>query len=258
MPQLRELYRYMFPLLTDDEGQPDVRGTAFVVAVGRCRFIVTAAHVVESGGLSTLRFGRGIIANPTAVNVVTTGLPASGNRDDDRLDLAVWQADEQIASALRAQGVLPIEMESFSVEDLAVDGDHYVFSGYPASRTRTNRSTRMIDPGPISVSCMAIVDDRLPALGLNHATHIVGAFDRRRMADQQGQQITAPEPWGMSGGPVWKIKGNDCRLVGVGIEYREGSKGLVASRLGAVVALLRASYPETRSLLPEPVHFTTR
>lgn len=258
MPQLTDLYRYMFPLLTDDEGRPDVLGTAFIVAVGHFRFIVTAAHVVEAGNSSALRFGRGIVANPGSVKVVTSGMPPSGRRVDDRVDLAVWQADEQLTAALLAQGTHPIEIESIGVGDLAESGDHYVFSGYPASRTRTNRATREIDPGPVSANCLAVVDDRLVDLGLHRTTHIIGAFDRRRMANLQGQQITAPEPWGMSGGPVWKIQGNDCCLVGVGIEYLEGSNVLVATRLGAVVALLRASFPETRPFLSEPEYFTTR
>lgn len=258
MPQLTELYRYMFPFLTGDEGRPDVLGTGFIVAVDRYRFIITAAHVVEAEDSSTLRFGRNIISNSGSVAVVTTKMPSSRRREDDRLDLAIWRADEQLAASLLAQGIQPIGIELAGVEDVAESGNRYVFSGYPSSRTRTNRTTREIDPGPISACCEAVIDDRLLDLELQSSTHIIGSFERRRMANIDGEQITAPEPWGMSGGPVWKIQGDSCRLAGVGIEYRERKNALVATRLGAVVALLRANYPETRPFLAEPRYFTVR
>lgn len=256
MPQLTELYRYIFPLLTSDERRPNVLGTAFLVAAGDMHFIVTAAHVVEAENSSTLSFGRGVFVQPSSTTIVTTGMPPSGRREDDPVDVAVWRADAAMASAILAQGTLAVTMDQACIEDTAGAGDRYVFSGYPANRTR--RSSRELDLGPMSVNCEAVVGDRLHALGLHHHFHVVGKFNRRRMANLQGQQMTASDPRGMSGGPVWKIEGNNCRLVGLGIEHRANQRVLIGTRIAIAAALLRANFPETRDFIAEPSLFTTR
>ena len=105
---------------------------------------------------------------------------------------------------------------------------------------------------------MTVPDAELLALGLNPVTHIAVCFERERMAGPDGRQLTAPEPWGMSGGPVCKVRRNseDYMLVGIGTTFRSDRNLLVATRIGAVVALMRSRFPETRSRLRAPQYFS--
>lgn len=258
MPSLQELNRYIFPLLTSDDARPGVFGTAFLCGVGTHRFIATAAHVLDQDQARAVYFGRGVVVTPTTTEVITSGLPASGNRADDEIDVAVFRPGEESVAALLAQGCRVIPLEDGGVEDESAPGDRYVFSGFPSNRSRLHRATHTLDPGAVSANCLTASNEELLALGLNPGTHIAVQFDRERMANPDGRQMTAPEPWGMSGGPVWKLRRNsgDYVLVGLGTAFRSDRNLLVATRIGAVVALLRNRFPETRAGLRAPRYFS--
>jgi hypothetical protein len=69
-------------------------------------------------------------------------------------------------------------------------------------------------------------------------------FDAKRSVDDQGRPASMADPSGLSGSPVWSIEQVPtayfmARLVGVLIEHRKRQRVLVATDVGAILALLR-------------------
>lgn len=249
MPTISEADKFIVPLLQDAEERPGILGTATFCAVGDHHFLVTAAHVLD--GMETIHFGAGVIEGDVSTLVVTTGFPASGNRDDDTIDLAIIRLVGNQRDRLLDQGRRAIPISDWDVDDLPSTGQHYVFTGFPHTGTDRDRARRLIEPRRLSANCITLTDQEILRMGLNSRTHIVGLYDRRRMQIQPGRMVMAPEPYGMSGGPVWTVVPNSDRLkwVGIGIEYRREQRAMVGTRLGAVAALMRAKYPDVAPLL---------
>jgi Trypsin-like peptidase domain len=256
MPTIREATRHLVPLFHGESRRPSVCGTSTFIAIDRVRYLVTAAHVLDEN--EAIHFGHGIITGPTTGRVVSTSIPPGGTRANDRLDVAVLRLADEQADRLVAIGREPISVPVWNADDQHTPGQTYVFSGYPASRAEFNRRERTVDLGPMSAKCVVEGEPAFGRAGVDPRTHIVAQFDRRRMMGQEGRQVTAPGPWGMSGGPVWTARpdSDELALVGIGIEYLERQNVLVGTRIGAAIALLRASDPETCSTLPTPRFFT--
>jgi hypothetical protein len=251
MPTIQEADQCIVPLLQGDELRPSILGTAVFCRVADQHFLVTAAHVLDDR--ETISFGRGIILGNASTTAVRTALPSTGNRDDDILDLAVLRLTVDQSQRLDEQGRRPILVDDWEVDDLAQPGQRYVFCGFPASGMDRDRPRRILEPIRVSANCIALSAEKVARLGLHTTTHAVGQFRRRRMRTGNGRIGMAPDPHGMSGGPVWTFRPNSDQLVwvGVGIEYRSHECVFIGTRLGAVVALMRTYFPDVAAHLRE-------
>lgn len=258
MPQLSELFRFVFPILTGDEACPEILGTSVYCAVDRFRYLITAAHVLDQCPNQCIEFPAGVCPSLTSGEVVSSSLPESGNRNDDKVDVAVVRLTTQQAAAIETIGAQPVNIETHGVDDEATDADEYVFTGYPSSRNRINRARLLIDPDTVSVVGRSATTAELASLGCAPPFHVAALYDRQNSV-RNGVRGIGPEAWGMSGGAVWKhdrITG-ECILVGVGTDWNVDRRFLIGTRIGAAVALMRAAFPETVTHLPKPRRFTT-
>jgi len=249
MPTISELGKFIFPLTKpdSDRDRPVVNGTGILCTVDQQIYVATAAHVLDQSDDRTIYMPDGVVLEAAKTEVVSTSLPASGRRGDDKIDVAVFRLTDTQLAGLTAKGYVPVPVGSWDVDDRHALGKSYVFTGFPDSRTKYIHSRRVMGLGGVTVNCTSVNPAELEALGFHYASHIGGRYDRERMAEPDGTRINAPEPWGMSGGAVWTIRpGTDeYALVGVGISYHAAQHLLVGTRLGAVVALLHSKFPET-------------
>jgi len=194
-------------------------------------------------------------ARPNVGEVVSSNPPNSSNRNEDSVDVAVLRLSPQQAAAIEASVHSRFRSKPEGYDE-AVDGDEYVFTGYPSSRNRFiaryGSSTR-IRYRPSAVPH----DDRTRDHGRDPAFHVASLYDRQNSV-RNGVRGIAPEAWGMSGGAIWKLDRatGDCVLVGIGrIERRSPILNWHSNR--AAAALMRAGFPETVPYLPIPGRFTT-
>lgn len=258
MPQLSELFRFVFPILTGDDARPEILGTSVYCAVDRFRYLITAAHVLDQCGDRGIEFPSGVCPSPTTGAVVSSNLPESGNRADDSCDVAVLRLTDQQAAGIEGIGAEPIRIEARGVDDEAREGDEYVFTGYPSSRNRVNRTRQRIDPDTVSAIGRSATMAEFASLGREPAIHIASLYDRENGV-RNGVRGIGPEAWGMSGGAIWKLNRvtGDCVFVGVGTDWYFERRFLIGTRIGAAVALMRAEFPETLAYLPVPGRFET-
>lgn len=257
MPKLTELGRHIFPLTRpdDDRDRPVVNGTAILFSVDTQKYVATAAHVLD--GDNTIYMPDGVVLEVERGRVVQTALPTSGNRADDKVDLAVFQLTEPQFTGLVSKGIAPIPFSSWAVNDRSASGKRYVFTGFPDSRTRHVYARRVVAPGGVSANCLCVEAPELTAKDFHPTSHIGARYDRERMAFADGTRVNGPDCYGMSGGAVWTLcpGTDDYEWVGIGIRYFEREHLLVGTRLGALAALLRSSFPETLPYVPTSPYF---
>src|ERR1022692_4009591 len=103
MPQFDQC---VCPLWVAERGQPDLIGSATLLKVEKSRFLITAAHVIDSATNQALFAGtssgfRQIGGCGKLILVV------SGSRQDDRNDTAVIALDEDTVSFIE-EAYLPL------------------------------------------------------------------------------------------------------------------------------------------------------
>jgi len=83
--------------------------------------------------------------------------------------------------------------------------------------------------------------DEIQATDKSPTHHFAIYYPLKKARDVKGQKVTAPDPHGISGCGVWKVRVDSNTgalskpsLVGIGIEYLKSYDAMVATRIGCV------------------------
>ena len=120
------------------------------------------------------------------------------------------------------------------------DGVNYLtLVGYPASRSKENRLTQAVRTQGYSIG--------VRVLSLEGEI-LRGSFLRKRHRDgETGLKVTAPEPYGMSGGAMFasKVKAGNAggkhepKLAGISTTWLEGENEVIGTKITVVLAIIR-------------------
>jgi hypothetical protein len=257
---LSELADYVVPFYVPDaRGNPQLLGSAVPIQISDQYFLATAAHVLDQNDAARMGDDASNLYLPLdlrlealpSVPAFKTSVPPSGRREDDLADVAILALPPSVAKRLAPRRfLLP---RDFAMRDHLEPASDYVFSGFPAAQNGPVYGTTRVRS-----QCLAYfgrwasaADARDPRIAPH--LHVLARFDRRRVRDFEGQTISAPDPKGMSGGPVWVPPTSSAqafRVVGIGIEHRSSTRLLVGTRLTTVVAAIIAEYPHLEAFLP--------
>jgi hypothetical protein len=141
----------------------------------------------------------------------------------------------------------------------------YMFTGFPASREKTDRKNKKVKSSRYSFTGITLSSARISALGFHPNDHIAVEFEREQVFDQNDQVGCFPVPNGMSGGAVWRGEGDfklwftelPARLVGVGIECRRNQNALIAVRIHLVLTAMAKFYPSVAKFIPKRSGFVS-
>jgi hypothetical protein len=210
-----------------DRERPNLIGTGTLLEFGKARFLVTAAHVhdeyTENQVALYVATAGALLELPQRFH--TTVAPPSGKRDDDRLDFAFIRLTDTLADEV-AKGRFFLPFSLIDANDRLKSRAHYMFTGFPGSREKTNYGEKKVKPQRFSFTGETVSPKRMLDLGIAAETHIAVEFHREQVFDEQGKSARFPRAKGMSGGAVWRGDGDShlwliktpVRLVGIGIE----------------------------------------
>jgi hypothetical protein len=247
-----------------DRGRPNLIGSATLLDFGKARFLVTAAHVHDEYLENKVELYVGSIGPLLQLpQPFLTTVVLSGDREDDRLDIAFVRLPDSLADNI-SKGRFFLPFTLLDVNDRYAPRAQYMFTGYPASREKTDYGNRKVKPVGFSYTGEVIPPTRMPELGLHLDAHIAIEFNRDKIFDENGKPGSFPSPKGMSGGPVWRGDGDSrlwliespVRLVGIGIEDPKNQNTLVAVRIHLVLELIAKIYSDIRQFVPRRAGFT--
>ena len=142
------------------------------------------------------------------------------------------------------------------VDDIGKPGATYIAMGYPATKNaKIDTKEKTLKRRPASYTANILPSGKLDGLGVHSGSHLLIAFEKRHSRDRAGRDITAPDPFGMSGGPLWRfdvfsdVPGT--RLVGMLIEWKSEAGGILAVRLPVVLAGIARNYPSLTEFIPK-------
>jgi hypothetical protein len=125
-------------------------------------------------------------------------------------------------------------------------GKYYLAVGYPATRSRVNKQSKVVVAEPYANFGPSISTDRVEKLGLDPRLHIAVAFHKRRVFTASGNIQSFPDPAGMSGSPLFLVYDREApsntfghfKVAGTLIEYRAKEQILLGTDIGVAIELM--------------------
>lgn len=248
----KSLLRYVCPIYNVGERKaPTLLGSGVLLKIGSQHFLLTACHVLDDAE-GTLYY-----EGPEHLEV----LEGMSMRSQDR-DFAFLQLDEATALNITRYGFL--ELSDLDASDQAAEGTFYLFTGYPATRSRAKHALKSIGSNPLTILCAPADKKEYVTLGKEEAFHLLVKFQRNRVTGPDGKRQVSPDPHGMSGGGVWRVvdfsrpdnlPAVDPKLVGLCIEQDKQAGVLVAVRISLALEAIRQSVPPLADLIPPAERF---
>jgi len=227
-------------------GAPDHIGSCVLVDFNGRKHLVTAAHVLDHLDETHLYVGGEIDLVPFNQKArVTNAL--SGNRHDDRIDIAVITIDDKCISKMGQ--VVFLDEDDILFESCSSDEVVYMALGYPNSRNkRLYKKKGKVSQNPFVYSSTLITKkDTFKEVKAFPEIHYLLQFDKKKSKDPSNNTITAISPKGASGGGLFTVDGlgrmetyinpsNNChgKLVGVLIEYHPQTNVIIATKMAIV------------------------
>jgi hypothetical protein len=242
------LVDFVCPLYAPDAtDRPAGVGSAVLLTVDGERLLLTAAHVVER--YEEVFFpGDGVLERLSG-DTLTTALPPSGRREDDRFDFAAVVLSESAVSRMTTLRFL--EPQQLGTHHKASRDKAYTIMGFPSTRNKP-RSARAARRNPYSYTTVSADPKIYADMCRAPAHHLVLSFNREWTRNPDGSpRGSAPDPHGFSGGAVWLLdQPGNPQLVGIPIEWdapaRSRKQFVVATRIGTILEALTPALAKLR------------
>jgi Protein of unknown function (DUF2442) len=243
-----------------DDGAPI--GSGFLLQLRDKLILVTAAHVLHARHQFDLQmFGQTRIV-PFGGDAYSTGPIQDKGSPDFEHDIAFLVLNT--AAMAEPPSTPPLLPSDLDIGDVPAGQTAYGFVGFPGSVNRPlpgfkfQRTTFFYGGQPAGT-------DKYERLGYDRQTHFIMSFERERMIDHSGKIVAVPEPYGMSGGPVFNLgtfeeienKTARPRVIALTIEWWQRLEVLVGVRMALITEAIRQVLPEVASDLPSSPHFRT-
>ena len=248
--------------------EPAPLGCGLLLSLEDKFFMVTVAHVIAEDYNNIfvilpdkeLKLG----ASPKYPEILKfTSLPASGNRKDDKIDIAVMELkDKVITDILVTHKFIPLD--NIEIGHNPVENPYYLSVGYPATKTKKVWNEEKILAKPYVYRTEFDPNFDLEKFGFASNSHIAIKFDGKVKSYKNNTVHNAPKLGGISGSGLWYLKDfakpdmvKNKQLVGLIIE--RVSNVLVATRIDLVTEYIRQhfnlSIPKSKSKIQIIVNF---
>ncbi|NNE16245.1 MAG: hypothetical protein HKN51_14770 [Saprospiraceae bacterium] len=246
----KDAYKATCHYLTLDENEnPQPHGSGVFVEIDSEKFLFTAAHVTDDmeddiyvgiGENEVLKLGGELTRNE-----------APGNRDDDKIDIAIMKLSDETIEKLGDQYDF-IKQDELGINHEFKELPMYQSVGFPATKSKFNKFKNELKSRPFLYTTMPAKSELYEKLGCQTYSNIIVHYDKKNVKDYRTDQtVTGPDPFGISGSGLWhtpsqvKAKGEkiDKLLVGIMTEWpTENRKYWIGTRIDLFTEIVRQKY----------------
>lgn len=212
-------------------------GSGLLIEVKGNHFLISAAHVLEPEFVDQMTIPNGEELIPINGELYTTPIPESGNRKDDKVDIAIVKLTKECKDDL-ARRFRFLSSSEFDSEHTEVPSHQYMFCGYPVETTEVKNMEMRILPKPLKVRTKITNKELTKVPDYSDTPKWVLEYRRIAQLNISTDQVTvSPHPKGVSGGGLWLIPCNpnipieetNTKLIGIMTDYFDGSDEVVTA-----------------------------
>lgn len=220
----------------DSEGRIFSHGSAVLLRIDGRTFLCTACHVIDARSEEGLGL---LLDSEEGAFYLNHDFRASRE-----YDVAVCLLDEEASRRLSyAIALMPEDVAIPAKEDRVMGRFTFAeVSGYPASRNRSRPRGMKIKRSNFSVGGSIEQIDEV---------QIRVFFNRRKKNDVgTGNSVTAPEPYGMSGGAIFGMRlvggeNPEPKLIGIAVMHDIKKAQIIGTNIGLIMEIIRNGWIST-------------
>ena len=225
-------------------------GSGVLFRIGKTHFLLTAAHVLDDNKKYELLIPGEREIIPLNGHYAGMRMPESGNRYDDRYDVAYIRFEDDYVSEINSR-LMFLNAQDCDPFDVSAPEDTYLVVGYPAAESTTTGN--MVDTPIFTFSGEGVAGYRYKHLNLDPNHHLLVQFRPRMAYSHQTlkQGVTTKFP-GVSGGGVYAwdkrlpdpVALRQPKLAAIVTEFRPHSNVFIATRISCFLACIRRNNPD--------------
>jgi hypothetical protein len=180
-------------------------------------------------------------------------MPASGDRKDDVLDLAIWELKDTTAAALASHRRF-VQLAGIDPADQRHSGVYYMVVGYPGVRSKIVSDTGKHFYTPLAYGTGIYQGGRGPINGFDADVHIAPEYLPWNNVNPSGTLMDLPAPGGISGGGIFRmtqlskpleaLTPEGVKLVGIVHQWDSKLSVLEGTHMRVVLQLLLNARPD--------------
>lgn len=255
--------RYVIPVFaTNERLHHYALGSAVLLKISNKHFLISAAHVFDEHRNPRLPTDLLIPGRDRLIalsgTMITSSLPPSGRRNDDKVDIGILHLDHEVVHELAHFRFLGIKKVDPS--DAPYPQSLYTFVGYPGTKQKPPQLDGLTIE-PVRYTSRPLPPTEYPE-GFALGTHYAIDYDKESMIARNGKVQAPPSPRGISGGGIFRLGTfdeiangtNTEALVGIAIEDHRYC--LVATNISFALEMIRAHHPQLAKHLPRSRQLT--
>ena len=240
------------PIFRECDGRMESFGSGVFIKIEHLVFLLTAAHVFDAFTDSTLYIPGKKSLQEIVGMISGVQMPESGNRSEDRYDLAYCRLDSKLANNLHPD-FIPLNADDCDTMDTTEDGDMYTIVGFPSSRSNTR--PRLAKSEILVMSGTGKLTLNYQKLRLSANDNIVVSFRLKKSKSfVTGLTGSTPNLPGISGGAIlaWDKRlpdpkaVNTPKLCAIIHEFHKGINCFVGTRLHCFLVAIKQNEPTLR------------
>jgi hypothetical protein len=251
LPAVRPLYT------VNDRFGPELKASCILFSIDTVHLLITASHVFENLEGSAIYLGGA--SRLVHIKGQHFRTKPSGTAVDDKYDLAFTEIDADTLTEIG--NVRFLHSDDVDPNDIAAKKYLYLILGYPETKNRRMDYERL---KAILKPFIFASNTPEPAiyqqLNFPEESHILLNFDRKNITDKDHRVTIAPDPHGLSGGGIWRIRDysnvgsiagpSNKKLVGIITEWKPEMKLIIGVRISCIIEGIRHQYPHLNDRLP--------
>jgi hypothetical protein len=240
----------VFPIFHEAaSGELEHVGSGVLLEIGQDTFALSAAHVTDFAKGGSLFMPAADEIAPMNGSISYGKLPESGDRRDDRVDLAYFHLDENWRSEIHPD-FTPASVNDLLLTNTAKTGNIHTFSGYPWRKTKHRGNTFAGDQ--TTYTGHLLPPDIYQQLGYRREGHVLIRMRRNKThSTRYGPNSPAARPEGVSGGAVcsWPAAFKDrvfaprLKIAAIAHSYHEYYHCMAATRVIPLVMAIISNNP---------------
>ncbi|MFD2939703.1 S1 family peptidase [Flavobacterium notoginsengisoli] len=241
-PRLYSAFQSTICFFCNDEKSNIVpAGSGVFINYKNNHYVVTAAHVLAEHSSDTfvilhdkeLIIGGKLISSP---------MPASGDRKDDKIDISILKIDSQSVDDLLTR-FTPIDVSEIETNHILKNTATYFCVGFPLTRTKKIWGKDEIKSLGFTYQSEAIINFDFEKFGFNKTSTYAIKYDGEVTSAKIPQVHLSPKIIGISGSGLWHFYGeNKKSLIGIVLERinEPSNKAILATKIEIVLKMIEA------------------
>ena len=229
---------------TGKQSRPQSMGSGVLLRLGSKHFLLTAAHIADEYDDVYLLIGHE--ASSIGGITRTYPLPASGEREDDKIDVSICELDNDTIEYINRRHRF-LEFTDLLLDHKPIYHPIYLIVGFPSTKTKVIFGTRRMEPIAITLLTKPFPNLQYDQFGFDPIITLPFEFNGLVTSTDNPSPHLAPRLEGISGGGVWQITQIspypriNRKLVGILIERNNqpGQKALISIKIDFITEYLR-------------------